>query len=230
MKNFFQIVEPASAEETLARYWHYLRGISEDERRVLGAIQVTLASQVAIRGWPISLKNHCLAISSEADLGPKTSVTFVEVSLVHSVTFSEAHKLASFITNGTLSRSPIVSKPNREDAERHLRVVCEELRRRWPVKIFFNIDPRAMEIDHLLNMYDVIMATSRVIDSLRVNETTLSDLMRIKNLHLNQSDESLDLSVSRPAENEMEITFNFKRALPSALFDRVHSMIASQVE
>lgn len=90
-EHIFNVVEPVATSEMLGNYWRFLKSLSESERLALGPVEIVTKSRAVARGWPVALKNHVMALSSEAAFSPKSAVLLVDVSEVSTVTFYGAH-------------------------------------------------------------------------------------------------------------------------------------------
>ena len=109
-EHIFGLVEPVPNSEMLGNYWRFLKSIAEADRLLLGPIEIVLKSRAVARGWPVALKNHVMALSSEAALSPKSAVVMVDITDVSTVTFFAAHLVLPLLTDGALARSPFARK------------------------------------------------------------------------------------------------------------------------
>ncbi len=225
MSALFGLVEPLSTADLISNYWHFLRSISEEERQSLGSIEVFLATGAVLRGWPVSLKNHTLCISTSAPILENTSVAFIELSQISAIAFNQAHRVVRFITAGAMSRSPLQAKPTPDEAKKYLHKICEAVRKSWRAKIFFESDPSQLPIDELLNLNEVMEAFWRALGNLSENAAVWGALSEIKALHVVNSDDHPEFSISLRHDDEIELSFRFSRALPTNVDELVLTLL-----
>lgn len=229
MNVLFDIVEPLTTAELISRYWHFLKSLEAPARSQLGPVLVTLSSQAVIRGWPVGLMNHTLALATERELSPQCGVTYVGVEIIQSITITEAHRVLPFVTNGALSRSPHEQKPTKDLVRQQLKKECEVLRDLWSVKIFFDRDPNLLTVDELLNVTEAVKCVCKSVEALQQSQSSMLELADISGFHILNATDAKDFSLIRNAEGELELSFSFGRALPSNLYDRIYSLFTSQV-
>ncbi len=227
MNNLFDVVEPLATTELLANYWHFLKAINEKERAVLGPIEIVLKSRTVARGWPIGLKNQTLALISEAELSTKSVVVFVDITEVSSVSFHNVHNILPFVTAGALSRSPLERRATHHEAKQMLLQICEDIRKTWPTRIYFETDPTTHSIDELTNLNEVMSATFKALRSFEENPLIWSELLESKGLHVLNALDMKNIAFSRRESGDIEIAFRFSRALPKSLDDKVLSLFSA---
>lgn len=227
MNNLFGVVEPLETTELLANYWHFLKGIDDKQRATLGPIEVVLKSRAVARGWPIGLKNQTLALMSESELSAKTTVVFVDIKEVSSVSFFGAHLILPFVTAGALARSPLERRQTHAEAKQTLLQVCEDIRNLWSTRIYFETDPTTHSIDELTNLNEVMQATLDAIQTMKNDPIVWAELQESKGLHIVNAMEMKDIAVSARESGDIEIAFRFSRALPKNLDDRILSLFSA---
>ncbi|MBN8539002.1 MAG: hypothetical protein J0L82_01345 [Deltaproteobacteria bacterium] len=223
----FGLVEPVPTAEVLGNYWRFLKSISETDRLLLGPIEIVLRSRAVARGWPVALKNHVMALSSESALSPKSAVVFVDISDVSTVTFFAAHLVLPLLTDGALARSPFARKMTHQEATLSLTKICEEIRTEWSAKLFFEQDPTKYPVDEIINLVTVLSAVRNVILQLQDTPQLWSPFQECSGLHIVNETESKGLSMIRRPDDELELSFRFARALPSNVADTMLALFNS---
>lgn len=223
----FGLVEPVTNAEMLGNYWRFLKSISEEERLSLGPIEIVLQSRAVARGWPVALKNHVMALSSEAALSPKSSVVMVDVTAVSTVTFFAAHLVLPLLTDGALARSPFARKMTHQEATGSLTKVCEDIRRHWSAKLYFEQDPTKYPVDEIINLVTVLSSVRNVVLQLQETPHIWSSFQECSGLHIVNESESKGLSLIRRTDDELELSFRFARALPSNVSDTMLALFNS---
>lgn len=226
-EHIFGLVEPVTNAEMLGNYWRFLKSISEEERLSLGPIEIVLQSRAVARGWPVALKNHVMALSSEAALSPKSSVVMVDVTAVSTVTFFAAHLVLPLLTDGALARSPFARKMTHQEATGSLTKVCEDIRRHWSAKLYFEQDPTKYPVDEIINLVTVLSSVRNVVLQLQETPHIWSSFQECSGLHIVNESESKGLSLIRRTDDELELSFRFARALPSNVSDTMLALFNS---
>lgn len=227
MNNLFNFIEPLSTTEMLANYWHFLKSIDEKERASLGPIEVVLKSRAVSRGWPVGLKNQTLALLSEPTLSVKSAVAFVDIGEVSSVAFSGVHLILPFITAGAIARSPLERKISHTEAKARLLSVCEDIKKVWSARIYFEVDPTTHSLDELINLTDVCGALLQAIYSQQENSMIAEELREVHAFHVLNSEDMKDIALTRRESGEVELAFHFSRALPKNLDDTMSTLLLS---
>lgn len=227
MNKLFDLVEPVQTSELIANYWHFLKSIDEKQRAALGPIEVVLKSRTVGRGWPVGLKNQTLALMTELDMTAKSAVVFIDISEVSSVAFMSAHMVLPFVTAGAVARSPLEKRATHSEAKQRLLQICEEIRKKWSTRIYFDADPTTLAVDELLNLNEVMLSVLKSVIALQENELTGSELADCKGLHVINALDMRDMAVTRRDSGEIELAFNFSRALPKNLDDQLMSLFVA---
>lgn len=226
-EHIFGLVEPVPTAEMLGNYWRFLKSINEAERLLLGPVEIVLKSRAVARGWPVALKNHVMALSSEAALSPKSAVVLVDITDVSTVTFFAAHLVLPLLTDGALARSPFARKMTHQEAATALTKICEEIRTDWSAKLFFEQDPTKYPVDEIINLVTVLTAVRNVILHLQETPQLWSAFQECAGLHIVNETESKGLSMIRRSDDELELSFRFARALPSNVSDTMLALFNS---
>ncbi|MDZ4083080.1 MAG: hypothetical protein U1E10_09100, partial [Bdellovibrionales bacterium] len=213
--------------EMLGNYWRFLKSINEAERLLLGPVEIVLKSRAVARGWPVALKNHVMALSSEAALSPKSAVVLVDITDVSTVTFFAAHLVLPLLTDGALARSPFARKMTHQEAATALTKICEEIRTDWSAKLFFEQDPTKYPVDEIINLVTVLTAVRNVILHLQETPHLWSAFQECSGLHIVNETESKGISMIRRSDDELELSFRFARALPSNVSDTMLALFNS---
>ncbi len=223
----FGLVEPVPTSEMLGNYWRFLKSISEEDRLLLGPVEIVLKSRAVARGWPVALKNHVMALNSEAALSPKSAVVLVDISEVSSVTFFAAHLVLPLLTDGALARSPFARKITHEEAALSLTKVCEEIRLDWSAKLYFEKDPTKYPVDEIINLLTVLTAVKNAIVTLQETPQVWAAFQECAGFHIVNETESKGLSMIRRADDDLELSFRFARALPTNVADTILALFNS---
>lgn len=227
MNSIFDVVEPLPPSELLANYWHFLKSIGDEERAKLGPVEVALKSRTVARGWPVALKNQVLALVSEASLTMKSGLIFIDISDVSSVSFFSAHLVLPFATAGAISRSPLETRATYAEVKAQLVQLCEELRKVWPMKIYFDADPKTRSIDELTNLNEVLTAVAHALVTLQDNPLSWNDLLESNALYIVNGEDMKEIAVSRREDGGVELAFRFSRALPKNLDEKLTSLFSA---
>lgn len=223
----FGLVEPVPTAEMLGNYWRFLKSISESERLNLGPVEIVLKSRAVARGWPVALKNHVMALSSEPALSLKTAVVLVDITDVSTVTFFGAHLVLPLLTDGALARSPFARKMTHQEATVALTKICEEIRAEWSAKLFFEQDPTKYPVDEIINLVTVLTAVHNVVVHLQERPHLWSPFQECLGLHIVNETEAKGLAMIRRPDDELELSFRFARALPSNVSDTMLALFNS---
>ncbi len=226
-EHIFNVVEPVATSEMLGNYWRFLKSLSESERLALGPVEIVTKSRAVARGWPVALKNHVMALSSEAAFSPKSAVLLVDVSEVSTVTFYGAHLVLPFLTDGAMARSPFGKKATHAEATAALTAVCEQIRQNWSARLFFEEDPTTHPVDEIINLVTVLSAVYKVVQVLQENPQAWSAFQECTGLHIINDPEAKALSMIRRPDDEFELSFRFARALPGNVTDFVMALFNS---
>lgn len=226
-EHIFGLIEPVPTAEMLGNYWRFLKSITEAERLVLGPVEVVLKSRAVARGWPVALKNHVMALSSEVALSPKSSVVLVDITDVSAVTFFAAHLVLPLLTDGALARSPFARKMTHQEATTALTKICEEIRSEWSAKLFFEQDPTKYPVDEIINLVSVLTSVRNVVLHLQEAPHLWSPFQECSGLHIVNELESKGLSMIRRSDDELELSFRFARALPTNVSDTMLALFTS---
>jgi len=226
-EHIFNVVEPVATSEMLGNYWRFLKSLSESERLSLGPVEIVTKSRAAVRGWPVALKNHVMALSTEAAFSPKSAVILVDISEVSTVTFFGAHLVLPFLTDGAMARSPFGKKVTHAEATAALTAVCEQIRQNWSARLFFEEDPTTHQVDEIINLVTVLAAVHKVVLVLQQNPRAWSAFQECTGLHIINDPDAKALSMIRRPDDELELSFRFARALPGSVTDSVMALFNS---
>lgn len=226
-EHVFNVVEPVSTSEMLGNYWRFLKSLGESDRMALGPIEVVTKSRATARGWPVALKNHVMALSSDAAFTPKSSVTMVEIGEVATVTFYGAHLVLPFLTDGAMARSPFEQKVTHAEAIATLTSICEQIRKNWSARLYFEEDPTSHPVDEIINLVAVLTAVHRVVLMLQENPQAWAAFQECSGFHIINDPEAKAMSMIRRADEELELSFRFARALPGNVNDFVLALFNS---
>lgn len=226
MTTLFNLVEPLSTTDVITNYWHFLRSIDEAKRIEFGAMELVLAGHGTVRGWPVGFKNQTIALCTAPVLHKDSSVIYVDITQVISVSFHESHKILPFLTDGAIARSPHEQKPTAKELQTRLLKICEQIRTIWPAKLYFEEDPTTLTVDELMNLNVVMEATLSALKALRENQNVWNEVQEFNALHVCNALEMRDVSVSKRESTELELAFRFSRALPRNINDIVMTLMA----
>ncbi len=223
----FNVVEPVANSEMLGNYWRFIKTLRDSERQSLGPVEIVTKSRAVARGWPVALKNHVMALSSEAVFTPKSAIALVDITEVSTVTFFGAHLVLPFLTDGAVARSPFGKKVTHAEATAALTQVCEQIRKNWSAKLYFEEDPTAQPVDEVINLVTVLTAVHKVILSLQENPQVWAAFQECTGLHIINDPEAKAMSMIRRTDDELELSFRFARALPGNVVDFVLALFNS---
>ncbi len=179
------------------------------------------------RGWPVALKNQVLALVTESTLTVKSVLCFVDISEVSSVSFYSAHTVLPFATGGAIARSPLEHRATFAETKDRLLRICEELRRAWPMKIYFDVDPTTRTVDELTNLNLVLQAMLRAVVAVQSEPVPWAELSESRSFYVVNSDDMKDIAISRREDGGVELSFRFSRALPKNLDEAIASLLGA---
>lgn len=223
----FGHVEPVPTAEMLGNYWRFLKSITETERLLLGPVEIVLKSRAVGRGWPVALKNHVMALSSEAALSPKSAVILVDISDVSTVTFFAAHLVLPLLTDGAVARSPFARKMTHQEATHALTKICEEIRAEWSATLYFEQDPTKYPVDELVNLVTVLTTVRNVIVQLQETPRLWAPFQECSGLHIVNETDAKGIEMIRRPDDQLELSFRFARALPSSVSETLFALFNS---